>query len=40
MNLQYDRIAEACRQLGLRAIAEAWTNLAEQHLKEEGTYGD
>ena len=40
MNLQYDRIADACRQLGLRAIAEAWTNLAEQHLKEEGTYGD
>lgn len=40
MNLQSERIAGMCRQLGLYAIDEVWSNVAEHHLNSEGTYAD
>ncbi|SUA60356.1 transposase/IS protein [Oligella urethralis] len=40
MNLQSERIADMCRQLGLQAVGEAWSQIATQHLKEEGSYAD
>ena len=38
MNLQSERIAGMCRQLGLYAIDKVWSNVAEHHLNSEGTY--
>ena len=40
MNLQHERIADLCRQLGLSAMAQAWPQIAEHHLQQEGTYAD
>ena len=40
MNLQSERIADICRQLGLLALPEAWPLIAERHLSQEGTYAD
>ena len=40
MSLQSERIADMCRQLGLYAIDEVWSNVAEYHLNSEGTYAD
>lgn len=40
MNLQSDRIAYACEQLGLHAMPSSWPELAKKHLEKEGTYAD
>ena len=40
MNLQSERIADACRQLGLYVIDQSWPILAEQHMGSQGTYAD
>ena len=40
MNLQDERIADACQQLGLYAIPEAWPLIAQSHLEQDKTYGD
>lgn len=40
MNLQSERIADACRQLGLYALPEAWPSIAEHHIVQEGSYAD
>lgn len=40
MSLQSERIADTCRQLGLYAIDEVWSNVAEYHLNSKGTYAD
>ena len=40
MNLQSERIADACRQLNLHAIPQAWPAVAKQHLASEGSYAD
>ena len=40
MNLQSERIADACRQLGLYALPETWPRIAENHLTQEGSYAD
>nr|ELR5108839.1 IS21-like element helper ATPase IstB [Providencia rettgeri] len=40
MNLQSERIADACRQLGLYALPESWPRIAEKHLEQEGSYAD
>ncbi|MDC8830117.1 IS21-like element helper ATPase IstB [Alteromonas gilva] len=40
MNLQSERIADACRQLGLYALPEAWPSIAEHHIAQEGSYAD
>lgn len=40
MNLQFERIADVCRQLGLYALPEAWPLIAEHHLCQEGSYAD
>ncbi len=40
MNLQSERIADACRQLGLYALTESWPRIAEKHLEQEGSYAD
>ncbi|AVL71160.1 AAA family ATPase [Oligella urethralis] len=40
MSLQSERIADMCRQLGLYAINEVWSHVAEHHLNSEGTYAD
>ena len=40
MNLQSERIADICRQLGLLALPEAWPLIAERHLSQEGTYAE
>lgn len=38
MNLQSQRIASACAQLGLVTTATHWSDLAKQHLEKDGTY--
>ena len=40
MNLQSERIADMCRQLGLHAIPTAWPAIAEHHIANEGSYAD
>lgn len=40
MNLQSERIADACRQLGLYALPEAWPSIEEHHITQEGSYED
>lgn len=40
MTLQSERIADMCRQLGLYAMDEVWSKVAEHHLNSEGTYAD
>ena len=40
MNLQDERIADACRQLGLYTIPQAWPLIAQSHLEQDKTYGD
>ena len=40
MNLQHERIADLCRQLGLMAMEQAWPHIADHHLQQEGTYAD
>lgn len=40
MNLQSERIADACRQLGLYALPEAWPSIAAHHIAQEGSYAD
>ncbi|MDB9565499.1 ATP-binding protein [Providencia rettgeri] len=40
MNLQSERIADACCQLGLYALPENWPRIAEKHLAQEGSYAD
>lgn len=40
MNLQSERIADLCRQLGLYAINEAWPQVSERNLQSEGSYAD
>lgn len=40
MNLQSERIADACQQLGLQTLPEVWPLIAEQHLAKESSYAD
>lgn len=40
MNLQSERIADVCRQLGLYALPEVWPSIAKHHLAQEGSYAD
>lgn len=40
MNLQSDRIADLCRQLGLYAIDQVWPQVSERHLQSDGSYAD
>lgn len=40
MNLQYDRIANACEQLGLQAIPRSWSSIAQHQMSNEGSYAD
>lgn len=40
MNLQSERIAQACEQLDLHATPSCWPVLANKHLENDGTYGD
>ena len=40
MNLQHERIADACRQLGLHVISEAWPSLAQANIEQDNGYGD
>ena len=40
MNLQYDRIADACEQLGLQAIPQSWSSIAQHQMNKEGSYAD
>ena len=40
MNLQSERIANACEQLGLHTTPGCWPELAKKHLENDGTYGD
>lgn len=40
MNLQYERIAALADQLGLQAIPQAWSAIADQQLQREGSYAD
>ena len=40
MNLQDERIADACRQLGLHVISEAWPSLAQANIEQDKGYGD
>jgi hypothetical protein len=40
VNLQSERITDACRQLGLYALPESWPRIAEKHLAQEGSYAD
>lgn len=40
MNLQSDRIADACRQLGLHTLPEMWPVIAQQQVTNEGSYAD
>ena len=40
MNLQDERIADACRQLGLYTIPQSWPLIAQSHLEQDKTYGD
>lgn len=40
MNLQSDRIADACRQLGLYAIPSVWPVIAKHQLAHEGSFAD
>lgn len=40
MNLQYERIEALCQQLGLHAIQQAWSTVAEHQLQQEGSYAD
>lgn len=40
MNLQAQRIAHACEQLGLFTTPSCWHDIAKQNLKKDGTYGD
>jgi DNA replication protein DnaC len=40
MNLQSERIADYCQQLGLTAIPHCWPELAKRHLEQDGTYAD
>jgi hypothetical protein len=37
MNLQAERIAHYCEQLGLHTTSNCWHDLAKKHLEEEGT---
>ena len=40
MNLQHERIADSCRQLGLHVISEAWPSLAQANIEQDKGYGD
>ena len=40
MNLQLQRITEQCDQLSLGAMANNWSDIATQILKQEGSYAD
>lgn len=40
MNLQSQRIADACEQLSLVTTATSWSDLAKKHLEHDGTYAD
>ena len=40
MNLQLQRITEQCNQLFLGAMANNWSDIATQILKQEGSYAD
>lgn len=40
MNIQSERIADACRQLGLYAIPDAWPVIAKHVLSKEESYAD
>jgi len=40
MNLQYDRIANLCEQLGFHALQTFWPTIAKQQLETEGSYAD
>ena len=40
MNLQDERIADACRQLGLYTIPQSWPLIAQSPLEQDKTYGD
>ena len=40
MNIQSERIADACRQLGLYAIPDAWPVIAKHALSKEQSYAD
>lgn len=40
MNVQDERIADACRQLGLYTIPDAWSLIAQSHIGQDKTYGD
>ena len=40
MNLQYERIEQLCRQLGLQTVASQWSHHAQQTLAKDGNYAD
>ena len=40
MNLQLQRITEQCDRLSLGAMANNWSDIASQILKQEGSYAD
>lgn len=40
MNLQFERIADICQQLGLHTVFENWPLIAQQQLDQEGSYAD
>ena len=40
MNLQLERIAHQCEQLGLASMANEWPAVAKQVLESEGSYAD
>lgn len=40
MNLQHERIADACQRLGLFAVPGVWADIAKHTLSEEGSYAD
>ncbi|MCK6808045.1 ATP-binding protein, partial [Enterobacter cloacae] len=40
MNLQYERIEQLCRQLGLQTVASQWSHHAQQTLAKDGSYAD
>ena len=40
MNLEYERIADACEQLGLHAIPQSWSSIAQHQMSNEGSYTD
>lgn len=40
MNLQHERISDACKRLGLFAIQDIWSEIAKHNLSKDGSYAD